>query len=145
MNRIETMVIVGQPSRIAFSYLSRLENMREWSGAREVRRDAPGRVRTGTQYEVDGKIGPKKVTTHITITDYQPGKQFGARSELGPFSFYDRYVFDAVPGGTQITQFTRVRSRGVFRLLVPMVTRLMRGRIQAGLYRACELMEENSK
>jgi hypothetical protein len=64
------------------------------------------------------------------FAEYEPGQRFAHHVVTGMGEINHIFEFDAVPEGTRLTQSMIVQPKGIFKLLTPVMKRMMTKRMQ---------------
>ena len=84
MSQIETLLEIQRPVEQVFAYLADLRNMTAWAeGIVEVEAMTPGTTGPGTTYRLVALLAGRRVTTPITITQYEPGRTYTSVTKMG--------------------------------------------------------------
>ena len=130
MIRVETSTTIDRPIEDVARYLADIEHMTEWTDMTVSRLLTDGPVRDGTRAYAEVAMGPIRIGWTYEISDVDTNGGFGyktvSRSALG----MDGHIrpTPVAPDKTKVDYLVEVRTRGVLRLLEP----LLRGEITRG-------------
>lgn len=119
-------LIINRPLPTVFRLASDVENWPRWEGSYlQVERQSPGTDLLGAVYRSKRKVASMIVETLLVVVVYAPDRALGIVGQwagfLKPVSILH---FDPVPAGTRITYVSRLKLRGPFQLLRPILARL---------------------
>lgn len=132
-------VVINAPTSEVFDYLADARNEPEWlPGASNVqlRGDEPlgiGSTFAGTY----ARAG----TVQITLSRYERPNAVTFHGEAKGMSFDDEVELTDVGGATKLVAVMRTQPKGVFRLMAPMMGRVISGQFQANWDRLREKLE----
>jgi uncharacterized membrane protein len=142
MSQIETVVEIQRPFEQVFAYLADLRNMTAWAeGIVEVEATAPEATGPGAAYRLVALLAGRRVTTPITITQYESGRMYASVTKLGPLIFHDHWEFTPSGDGTRVRQVSDMHAAGLLAPLGWLAARLLGTRLAEDLRRAKRLLE----
>ena len=142
MLTITASTTINRPVEVVFSYLTDLEKLPQWAaGVLESQQTSPGPRAVGTTYRIVGKVMGRRVPSTYTVTQFEAPSKFGGQNS-GLLSFEETYSFEALGGGTRLTQMAQVRPQGIFKLLAPVMSGALQKQLDGDLARMKRLLEE---
>jgi len=129
MPEASNSVVIHRPPADVFAFLAEGENNRRWRpGVTDIQhRSGSGQ---GAVYEqgVKGPLG-RRVPADYEVTAFDPDRRLAFRAIAGPVR--PEGSFDLAPedGGTRVTFTLSCETRGLAKLMTPMVARTMRAEV----------------
>jgi uncharacterized protein YndB with AHSA1/START domain len=123
MITIKDSIEINRTPQHVYSYVVDLENVPRWQPAViEVKRLTEGPTRVGSQFREVARMMGRKISTTCVIKQLDPGKTiaFGATSD-GPLEYDTTYTLEATPTGTRLNINGSFRTKGMWRLLEPII------------------------
>jgi hypothetical protein len=121
--RSETTVVINRPAAEIVAYAADVERMTEWTDMSASRRLTDGPTGSGTQAYAEVAMGPMKLGWTWEVTDFDPTRGYGyrtiSRSALGMDGRVT--VTPEGPGSTRVDYLVEVKTRGLLRLLEPLI------------------------
>ena len=101
MSRIYVSTVIDAPPADVWAIVEPVERHVDWmADAVAIRFDGDQRRGVGTRFECDTKVGPVRLTDHMEITEWEPGRAMGVR-HTGVVTGTGRFTLEpAVQGGT---------------------------------------------
>jgi uncharacterized protein YndB with AHSA1/START domain len=141
MPSAEHTVAIRRPLYEVFAFVADKDNDPRWrSGVLEIARLSGDGTEGTTYHQVLRGPGGRPIPADFVITGYEPGKRLAFRATAGPIEPEGSFAFVEDGGVTRITFRLEADLEGVKRLMSPMVSRSMRGEVQA-LERLKRLLE----
>lgn len=143
MDAIELSIVFKRPIEESFAFLANLENDVKWHSAFvEVRKMSGGSLGVGARFLVfEGVLGRRAPGTEYEVTEYEPNRIAAWKTVSGPLQLQFWRTFERVESGTRFTVRYEGEPRGFFKLVWPLITRMVK-RQQGGDMRTLkELME----
>ena len=135
MLKYRSAVVVNRPPEIVFQYLADPAKQALWSDV-PMRKLTEGHFTTGSRIEVTFGKGPLSAKLGLEFTDVQPGQRMAWRSFSGPIDWDGEYrLAPAGEAATELSQEGRLRFKGLWRILEPLVVAEMRGNEEKELER----------
>jgi uncharacterized protein YndB with AHSA1/START domain len=108
--RIKVRTDIDATPRAVWRALSDVGSHVEWmADAEQIRFDSEQRSGVGTRFECDTRVGPLRLTDHMEITEWAPGRSMGVR-HTGVVTGTGRFRLRARRGGrTRFTWTERLR------------------------------------
>jgi uncharacterized membrane protein len=121
MIKYSNSIEIKAPVSEVFAFISNLENIPKWqSEVVNSKIISPGPLQTGTRFEEVVKVFGKKMPTVCEITDYQPTKRFGFRSDsANMISYNGHFQFEPVGRGTKLTVNAVFSLKGFWKIMEP--------------------------
>lgn len=141
MIRHEVTLHLNRPVEQVFSYLADSQNLRAWqSNLVENEQLTEGPVHNGTRFREVRRMGPRQSEIQAEITDWEPNKSFGTRT-LTPPEVTIRYSLEREAGGTRLRYQFAMVTRGLMRLLEPVVAGSIRKETESDFAELKRLLE----
>jgi hypothetical protein len=143
MDAIELSIVIRRPIDESFAFLANLENDVKWHGAFvEVRKTSEGLVGVGARFLVfEGVLGRRTPGTEYELTEYEPNRIAAWKTLSGPLQLKFWRTFELVEGGTRFAVRYEGEPRGFFKLVWPLITRMVKRQQGGDMRRVKELME----
>lgn len=129
MIRVETSATIDRPVEDVANYVADIEKMTEWTDMTASRRLTDGPTRDGTKAYAEVAVGPLKLGWTYEIQDVDPTGGFAFKTITRNALGMDGSVRLAPtgPAATKVDYHVDIHTRGVLRLLEP----LLRGEMAA--------------
>ena len=96
----ENTVTIRRARPAVWAYVAALENIPRWNYAIEsTTQTSAGPVGVGTEFDQTRTI-PRRMTEHLTITEFEPEGLLAMEGDFGPFHGVTRYELTAVDADT---------------------------------------------
>ena len=147
MIRSETTTVIHRPAAEIVGLVADIERMTEWTDMTASRRLTDGPTRAGTQAYAEVALGPMKLGWTWEVTDFDPVRGYGYRTVSKSALGMDGRVTVTPQGSdaTRVDYLVEVKTRGLMRLMEP----LIRGEISRNeateVTRLKELIEGGAK
>jgi uncharacterized membrane protein len=127
--RVETSATIDRPVEDVANYVADIEKMTEWTDMTASRRLTDGPTRDGTKAYAEVAVGPLKLGWTYEIQDVDPTGGFAFKTITRNALGMDGSVRLAPtgPAATKVDYHVDIHTRGVLRLLEP----LLRGEMAA--------------
>ena len=123
MIRVETSATIDRPVEDVARYVADIERMTEWTDMTASRRLTEGPTRDGTKAYAEVAVGPVKLGWTYEIQDVDPSGGFAfktiTRNALGMDGSIR--LSEAGPTATKIDYHVDILTRGLLRILEPML------------------------
>jgi len=134
-------VRIAAPADVVFDYLADMRNEPQWlPGAADVRQSSDGAIGRGTTFEGTyaraGRVACELVT-------YDRPRTLTIHGEAKGMSFDDEIVLQEVDGGTQLTATMRTAPKGLFKVMAPMMGRVIDRQFQSNWERLKAVLESS--
>jgi uncharacterized membrane protein len=127
MIRVERSLVINRPAEEVGRYVGEIERQTEWTDMTQSRKLTDGALRPGTQAYAEVAMGPIKLGWTWEVIDFDPARGMSYRtiskSALGMDG--SLRLSPQGPTTTRVDAVVEVRTRGLLRLLEP----LLRGEI----------------
>jgi carbon monoxide dehydrogenase subunit G len=122
-------VEIAKPPEDVFDYLADMRNEPKWlPGASDVRLVSEGAVGPGSKFEgTYARAG----TVHCTVSEYERPNRLTIHGEAKGMSFDDTIALEATGGGTRLAAVMRTQPKGLFKLVAPMMGRVIDKQFQS--------------
>jgi uncharacterized protein YndB with AHSA1/START domain len=145
MPTVEYAVVIRQPVRDVWHFVTNLENTPKWDiGVRETRVISSGPRGLGTTFQNIGPFLGRESVREFQVTEFEPNERVTVEL-LTPSSLIRRaeitYTFEPTAEGTKLTFTGSAEFNGVFRLLGPILIRRARKDGQGDLENLKRLLE----
>ncbi len=129
MIRVETSATIDRPVEDVANYVADIEKMTEWTDMTASRRLTDGPTRDGTKAYAEVAVGPLKLGWTYEIQDVDPTGGFAFKTITRNALGMDGSVrlTPTGPAATRVDYHVDIQTRGVLRLLEP----LLRGEMAA--------------
>ena len=129
MIRVETSATIDRPVEDVANYVADIEKMTEWTDMTASRRLTDGPTRDGTKAYAEVAVGPLKLGWTYVIQDVDPTGGFAFKTITRNALGMDGSVrmTPTGPAATKVDYHVDIHTRGVLRLLEP----LLRGEMAA--------------
>ncbi len=121
-------VDVGRSVNEVFAYLTDPANLPEWQQTDELEQLTAGTVAKGTRFREVRKVLGRRLESISEVADYERDRRFDLHIVSGPARVVDRWMFEAVDGGTRLHFSTEGHARAALRLLEPMIATVLERR-----------------
>jgi uncharacterized membrane protein len=121
--RSETTTVIHRPAAEIVAYLADIEAMTEWTDMTASRKVTDGPTGEGTRAYAEVALGPMKLGWTWEITDFDPIRGYGYRTVSQSALGMDGRITLTPQGSdaTRVDYLVEVRTRGLMRLLEPLV------------------------
>lgn len=112
---------IKAPVSEVFAFVSNPENIPKWqSEVANSKIISSGPIQEGTRFEETVKVIGKKMPTVCEVTDYQPTKRFGFRSDSSRMiSYSGNFHFEPIGRDTKLTISAVFELKGFWRIIEP--------------------------
>ena len=122
MIRYDSTVRIERPPDEIFARLTDFEGMADWTDMTDSRWLSEAGAAPGARGAAVIHLGPISRRLEWRVTDYEPGRRIGFRTEPGGAMDWDaEYVLDADAAGTNVHTAGEIRLHGLLRLLEPVI------------------------
>ena len=123
----DSAILEGTPERV-FPIAADPERQLEWDPKtlKSVEKLTPGSLAKNSRYRGEFKgFG----VVEYEFAEYDPPHQFAHRTAMNMGDMVHRFEFEPTPQGTQLRQILQVQPRGIWKLMAPMMKRMIRKRL----------------
>lgn len=123
MIRVERSLIINRPPEVVGRYVTDIDRQTEWTDMTVSRKLTDGPVRAGTQAYAEVAMGPVRLGWTWEMTDVDPARGMSYRTVSKSALGMDGSLRLSPSGdaATRVDALVEVRTRGVLRLLEPLV------------------------
>ena len=123
MIRSETTTVIHRPAAEIVGYAADIERMTEWTDMTASRRLTDGPTRQGTQAYAEVAMGPMKLGWTWEVTDFDPVHGYGYRTVSKSALGMDGRITltPQGPDATRVDYLVEVKTRGLLRILEPLI------------------------
>jgi uncharacterized protein YndB with AHSA1/START domain len=126
MSHIQREIVINRPVEEVFDFLADGRNEPHYNPHMlRAEQTSTGPVGPGTQFRTEVTTGSRSMEMIYEITAYERPQRLAGRTIKGPIDVQSTETFDSVPGGTHFRWVMELESRGLFKLLSPLVARMM--------------------
>ncbi|HKP53881.1 MAG TPA: SRPBCC family protein [Chloroflexia bacterium] len=145
MRRFEHTELTNRPVAEVFRFLSDFANNSQWEpGVLESKQISPGPLAIGAELSDVRKVMGRRVETTYEVTEYEPDRKFGLKSNSGPVRVRASYTFEPVDGSTRVTDRAEFETTGLFKLAEPLFARSVEKQMKANFAKIKQLLETRS-
>lgn len=120
MQHFEASIIINRPIEEVFARAADLTNHAIWTpGMIESRVTSDGAMKVGSTYVYNTIFLGKRMDSEGEIIAYEPPFLYRWKASTSPFSMSGGMIFEAVDGGTKVTQFSDSEPGGFYKLTTP--------------------------
>ena len=142
MIHIEQSIVVKCSVEEGFAFAANPENNPKWwSKVVEDKLLTAGPIQKGTRFREVAKEPWGTIETVAEVTVYEPPQQMTYKAVSGPLPAEVTETFEPVEGGTRVTITVHVQTRGLLKLLQPLMRRTLRQTLQGNLVTLQRLLE----
>jgi uncharacterized membrane protein len=123
MITLQVTIQIDRPVKEVYDYVVNVENTQKWQPAViQVKRLTEGPIRVGTRFSEVAKILGRQVNTTCEVTHLVPNKVFAFKGTSdGPLEYQTAYTFEQSSNGTRVNIVGSFRTKGLWRLLEPIL------------------------
>ena len=145
MAHVEGQIIIHRPVDEVFDFVADERNEPRFNPQmRRVEKTSAGPIGVGTTFSAESTSRGQPVEMTIAFTDYERPRRLTSSTHLSNMDIQGTLTFDPVPEGTQMRWFWELKSRGMPKLITPLVALIGRRQersIWTGLKRYLEAQE----
>ncbi len=142
MIRIETRVVIDRPIEEVFEFVSDVENNPLWqSSVIKGRQTSPGPLGVGTTIITISRYLGLRIKTDWTVVEYEPNKNYVAKSISGRGQAKGAWAFEPMANGTCVTLVAEMGFSGPLRIVEPMLKTIGQREIEKEFVALRELLE----
>jgi len=142
---ITAEVTVNAPPARVFAYAIDPANEREWIGGLvESKPLSEGPIAAGSQVARVAKFAGRRIEYVNEVTQIEPDAMLAMRSIKAPFPMQITYRFEAVDGGTRMTNRVQGGPGGLMALFGPLMAMGVKRNVSADLRRLKAAVEGNA-
>jgi carbon monoxide dehydrogenase subunit G len=122
-NRLEATILIDKPANDVFTFLHNPDNHPKFvPGMLEFKKDSPGPIdRVGTSIRGVRTFLGRRMELPYEITEYQPDSCLGMQGAMGPLTFRDGYILEALGPRTRVKFWLEPTLTGLMKLARPFI------------------------
>jgi len=145
MPTLAQSVTVNRPVQEVWEFISNFENTSRWSrGVLEARQTSDGPLGTGSTLQTVVKVFGRRRTAHYLVTEYEPNHAFAFEVTSGPMTSRARYSVKPAGAGTRLTASGEAEATGLYKLLAPILIRVLKRHSEDDLANVKRLLEASA-
>ena len=142
MTAITQSVTVNRPVEEVWDFISNFENTTRWSrGVLEARQTSDGPLGIGSTLQTVVKAFGRRRTADYLVTEYEPNRALAFEVTSGPMTSRARYSVAPAGAGTRLTASGEARATGRYKLLAPLLVRIVKRHSEDDLANLKRLLE----
>lgn len=142
MPTITQSVTVNRPVEEVWDFIGSFENTTRWSrGVLEARQTSDGPLGVGSRLQTVVKAFGRRRTADYLVTEYEPNHAFAFEVSSGPMTSRARYSVEPAGAGTRLTASGEAEATGLYRLLAPVLFRILERHSQDDLTNVKRILE----
>jgi len=142
MPTITQSVTVNRPVEEVWDFIGSFENTTRWSrGVLEARQTSDGPLGVGSRLQTVVKAFGRRRTADYLVTEYEPNHAFAFEVSSGPMTSRARYSVEPAGAGTRLTASGEAEVTGLYRLLAPVLVRILERHSQDDLTNVKRILE----
>ena len=127
MTTITGSVTINRPVDEVWDFIGDFENTTRWSrGVLEARQTSDGPLRVGSTLQTVVQAFGRRRTADYLVTEYEPNRSLTFKATSGPMTSEARYTVEPAGTATRLTGSGDVDLAGLYRLLAPVLVRVVR-------------------
>ena len=143
--RVETMTVIRRPIEEVFAFVSDVTHDLQWQPEiREVRVTSEGPLGVGSTFREVRQTQGREFTWDMRITEFEPNCRICIESLQGTVPYQGCRLFEAIEGGTRITETSEVQLPLLLRPLGALIVRSSRRSVSEGYAKLKALLEEDN-
>lgn len=145
MIEVRVGLLIHRPPEEVFAYLSNFENNPRWQrGMIGAKSTSPGELRVGSTYDQVATFLGRRVISTFEVRDYQPGRLVSASSIAGSFPIRFTRIVEPAAGGSRVNALVEGEPQGFFKIVEPLLKRLVERSVVGDYRRLKEILERRS-
>ena len=142
MPTITQSVTVNRPVEEVWDFIGSFENTTRWSrGVLEARQTSDGPLGVGSTLQTVVKAFGRRRTADYQVTEYEPNRAFAFEVTSGPMTSRARYSVEPAGAGTRLTASGEAQATGLYKLLAPVLVRILERHSQDDLTNVKRILE----
>lgn len=144
MPHIQREIVIHRPVEEVFDFVADGRNEPRYNpGSLHAELTSAGDIGIGATFRSEGKMMGRRAEVIYEITAYERPRQLSLHLTKPPMGMYLRGVqtFETVAAGTKTRWSYDLETRGLFKLMTPMIARMFGRRIEAVLASLKRLLE----
>ena len=145
MTTITQSVTVNRSVEAVWDFISNFENTTRWSrGVLEARQTSDGPLGVGSTLQTVVKAFGRRRTGDYLVTEYEPNHAFAFKVTSGPMTSRARYSVEPAGAGTRLTASGEAEATGLYKLLAPILVRIVKRHSQDDLANVKRILEAST-
>ena len=141
MVRADVSTTIKRPVEDVFAVISDGRRHPQWvSSVNEMTQTSDGPIGVGTTWHGVSKFLGRRMETDQVYTEFEPNRRLTWEATT-PFPMTFVFTFEAVAGGTRVTQVVEAEPGGFFKLAGPLLVSAAKRQFQTDLDNLRDLME----
>ena len=142
MAKIEASVVINRAIDEVFAYVTDVRSWPLWEdGLLKVEKMSKGPMGVGTTFRGANQAMGRRMEWISEVTEYKPSRKWGQNISSKSWSTEESLIFEPVEGGTRFTLISKLEISGFFRLMTPIVVRMMQKKIEGNLANLKDILE----
>lgn len=142
MPTITQSVTVNRPVEEVWDFIGSFENTTRWSrGVLEAKQTSDGPLGVGSTLQTVVKAFGRRRTADYLVTAYEPNHAFAFEVSSGPMTSRARYSVEPAGAGTRLTASGEAEATGLYKLLAPVLVRILERHSQDDLTNVKRILE----
>ena len=142
--KVQHSVIINRPLPEVFAFVTNLENETRWQPEiKSVTMDEP--LREGDTFHETRVTFGRRYDWHFRITQLQPLHRITIETITGTMPYSGSRIFEAVNGGTKVTEMGELKTSGFLRLFDPILAKLSQKPLQKAYSQLKQLLETSDE
>ena len=142
MPTITQSVTINRPVEEVWDFIGSFENTTRWSrGVLEARQTSDGPLGVGSTLQTVVKAFGRRRTADYLVTEYEPNHAFAFEVTSGPMTSRAHYSVEPAGAGTRLTASGEAQATGLYKLLAPVLVRILERHSQDDLTRVKRILE----
>jgi uncharacterized protein YndB with AHSA1/START domain len=134
MSRIQREIVINRPVDEVFDFMADGRNEPQYNPHMlRAEQISAGPIGRGTQFRTEVTTRGRSMEMAYEITAYERPQRLALRTIKAVVDVQSTETFDPVPGGTRLRLLWEVEPRGVFKLMTPLLARMMGRRLDTVL------------
>ncbi len=126
MFEIEANVVVNQPIKKVFEFVTTPENDEQWLIGVKSKKTSEGPTKVGSTSESEMRFLGKTITVTYEVTEYEPPQKIEIKAVSGPVRVNAEEIFESVGANqTKVTVRGEADPTGIFNLAEPILKRMV--------------------
>jgi uncharacterized membrane protein len=139
MFTIAHTIEIDQPIEQVFAYVTDRANLPHWfSSVRSATQEGPNRI--GTRTTITAQLLGYEVTSANEVVEYELNHTFAIKADE-PFPVSEREIFTQLGGSTRIDYQGTFQTRGVYKVVAPLLHWMLKRQLVASYNRLKVLLE----
>jgi uncharacterized membrane protein len=139
--KINYSIVIHRPVDEVFAFVTDLRNERQWQPEIEAVHLPAEPLQTGSEFEEERRTFGRRYTWRFRVTVLTPNREFSIATVRGTPVYTGSRLFEAVPGGTKLSEIGEVETRGLMKLFDPLFARLAQKPQNDAFHRLKRLLE----